>query len=141
MTHSPTFDSQIDTAAPNANLHILVIDGDDAAGSLLQATLEAAGYDVTVADMPDIGLIRRVEPDAVVLGLMYRGEPNGLDFLERHVADPMTARVPVVVRASASELTDAQRARLTALPHAFVAMTAPDSALRNELARVLTQKN
>jgi CheY-like chemotaxis protein len=138
--HILTHSSQTDAAEPHSNLHILVIDGDDAAGNQLRATLEVAGYDVTVADMPDIGVIRRVEPDAVVLGLIYRGEPTGLDFLERHVTDPMTARIPVVVYASVAELSDAQRERLSALPHAIVTMTAPDSALLFEIERVLTRK-
>ena len=138
--HILTHSSQTDAAEPDTNLHILVIDGDDAAGNQSRATLEVAGYDVTVADMPDIGVIRRVEPDAVVLGLIYRGEPTGLDFLERHVTDPMTARIPVVVYASVAELNEAQRARLSALQHTFVAMTAPDSALLFEIERVLTRK-
>lgn len=97
--------------------HILVIDGDDELLERTQVVLETAGYRVTTADMPDIGIVRRLEPNAIVAGLFYRGEPTGIDFLEHHAADPATAAVPVVVHASASELTSAQWNRLVALAH------------------------
>jgi CheY-like chemotaxis protein len=122
---------------PRPNSHVLVVDGDDAEGVRSGEMLEQAGYDVTIADLPDIGLVRRVEPDAVVLGLMYRGQASGLDFLERHAADSVTAPIPVVIRASVAELSDAQRDRLAALPHTIVAMTAPGEELLTQLHRVL----
>lgn len=139
MPSSPVRDSRPDAATAHRTQHVLVIDGNDAAGNHSGAMLEAAGYAVTVADMPDIGVIRRVEPDAVVLGLMYRGEPTGLEFLERHAADPMTARIPVVVHAAIAELNDDQRQRLSTLPHGMVAMPSPDLELLAEIERVLAQ--
>jgi CheY-like chemotaxis protein len=139
MLSRPILDSRQDAATPPRNQHVLVIDGNDAAGNYSRAMLEMAGYAVTVADMPDIGVIRRVEPDVVVLGLMYRGEPTGIEFLARHAADPMTARIPVVVHAAIAELNQVQRERLSALPHAIVAMTSPDVELLAEIERALAQ--
>ena len=139
MHNSPVLDGRPDAATPPRHQHVLVIEGDDAAGNLARAMLEAAGYAVTVADMPDIGVIRRVEPDAVVLGLIYRGEATGIEFLERHTSDPMTARIPVVVRAAIADLNDVQRERLSALPHAVVATASPDAALLAEIERALAR--
>jgi CheY-like chemotaxis protein len=139
MHSGPILDSRPDATAPPRNQHVLVIDGNDATGNHSRALLEVAGYAVTVTDMPDIGVIRRVEPDVVVFGLMYRGEPIGIEFLERHAADPMTAQIPVVIHAAIADLTHVQRDRLSALPHAVVAMTSPDAELLAEIERALAQ--
>jgi CheY-like chemotaxis protein len=125
------------SAPPRPVSHILVVDEDDAAGDRARDLLEHAGYDVTTADLPDIGLVRRVQPDVVVLGLMYRGQATGLDFVERHASDPMTASIPVVVHASVAELSDAQRMRLAALPYRIVSTSTPAGELLAELDRVL----
>ena len=78
--------------------HVLVVDGDDDLTDATRIQLEAAGYEVSTADMPDIGIVRRIEPDVIVLGIFYRGRASGLDFLEHHGSDPRTAGVPVIVR-------------------------------------------
>ena len=95
--------------------HVLVVDGDDTLTDETRTQLEAAGYDVSTADMPDIGIVRRIEPDVIVLGIFYRGRASGLDFLEHHASDPRTARVPVIVRVADEQLDGGQRARLAAL--------------------------
>ncbi len=96
-------------------LHVLVVDGDDTLTEETRTQLEAAGYDVSTADMPDIGIVRRIEPDVIVLGIFYRGRASGLDFLEHHASDPRTALVPVIVRVADDELDGGQRSRLAAL--------------------------
>jgi CheY-like chemotaxis protein len=95
--------------------HVLVVDGDDELTEETRAHLEAAGYDVSTADMPDIGIVRRVEPDVIVLGVFYRGRSSGLDFLEHHASDPRTAGVPVIVRVADGTLDSEQRSRLLSL--------------------------
>jgi CheY-like chemotaxis protein len=121
---------------PIRSPHILVVHGDDAELDRERAMLEAAGYDVTTVDLPDIGLIRRVEPDAVVLGLMFRGQASGLAFLERHAADPVTSPIPVVVHADQDELSAEQRSRLAAVAGTVVP-AGHESELLDELGRVL----
>lgn len=127
------------SSPPEAPLHILVVDGDDAELVRSRALLEQAGYDVSTVDLPDIGLVRRVEPDAVVLGLMFRGQASGLDFLERHAADPVTAPIPVVVHASEDELSAEQWRRLVALAHPVVPVRQSAERLLGELQRVLVK--
>jgi CheY-like chemotaxis protein len=129
--------SRIGNQSREIGAHILVVDGDDAILRQSQSLLEQAGYAVTLADLPDIGLVRRVEPDAVVLGLMFRGQAAGIEFLERHAADPATAAIPVVVHAAAAELSAAQWRRLTALAPPIVPATQAADGLLTELQRVL----
>ena len=127
------------SSLPQVPLHILVVDGDDAELDRSRALLEEAGYVVSTVDLPDIGLVRRVEPDAVVLGLMFRGQASGLDFLERHAADPVTSPVPVVVHASQDELSAEQWTRLVALAHPVVPVSQSAERLLGELQRVLVK--
>ncbi len=105
--------------------HVLVVDGDDALTDDTRTQLEAAGYEVSTADMPDIGIVRRIEPDVIVLGIFYRGRASGLDFLEHHASDPRTASVPVIVRVADDQLESGQRSRLAALGWPVLA---PDAA-------------
>lgn len=117
--------------------HILVVDGDDAELERVGAALQASGYVVSTADIPDIGLVRRVEPDAVVLGLVYRGQLSGLAFLERHVSDSATSSIPVIVHADTDRLTVEQWGRLAAIGCASVPSGGPTKRLLGELQRVL----
>lgn len=102
-----------------------------------RALLERAGYEVSTADLPDIGLVRRVQPDALVLGLLYRGQAIGLDFLERHAADPVTAPIPVIVHASEEELSIEEWERLIALVHPVIPLAQSAERLLGALQRVL----
>jgi CheY-like chemotaxis protein len=112
-----------------------VVDGDDRLTEETRAQLEAAGYDVSTADMPDIGIVRRIEPDVIVLGVFYRGRSSGLDFLEHHASDPRTAVVPVIVRVANEALDGEQRSRLTALNWPVVA---PDAVTGDLLRQIDT---
>jgi CheY-like chemotaxis protein len=132
----PTVDASV-CASSSAPQHILVVDGDDEESNRTRAALESAGYRVTTADLPDIGLVRRIEPDAVVVGLMFRGQAIGLDFLEQHAADPVTAPVPVVVHAAAANLDTEQWRRLTALAPAVEPLATSSGGLVTEVKRLL----
>lgn len=118
-------------------LHILVVDGNDMELARSRTLLERAGYEVSTADLPDIGLVRRVQPDALVLGLLYRGQAIGLDFLERHAADPVTAPIPVIVHASEDELSIEEWERLIALAHPVIPLAQSAERLLGALQRVL----
>lgn len=114
-------------------LRILVVDGDDQRTDGTRTQLEAAGYEVSTADMPDIGIVRRIEPDVIVLGIFYRGRSSGLDFLEHHASDPHTVRVPVIVSVADEALDSGQRSRLAALNWPVVA---PDAAANDLLHHI-----
>lgn len=113
--------------------HVLVIDGDEDVLERTRDVLEGEGYRVSVADLPDIGLVRRVAPDAIVLGLLFRGRPMGLEFLELHAADPTTARVPVLVRAVTADVDDIQWRRLVTLARLVVPPEAETAELLAQL--------
>ena len=135
MTPAPT---GVGTAAPADRApHVLVLDGDDGVLDRTRAVLEDAGYRVSTADLPDIGLVRRVAPDAILLGLLFRGQATGLAFLERHAADPSTAGVPVVVRAAAEHLDNGQRRRLVSLARPVLSPACQPHALLDQLAASL----
>ena len=113
-------------------LRILVIDGDDAVARRSQSVLEAAGFEVATADLPDIGIVRRVAPDAIVLSLFFRGQASGLDFLERHMADPVAAATPIIVHGPCEGLDAGQMRRLRA-----AACPAAPNALLDQIAACL----
>jgi hypothetical protein len=86
--------------------------------------------------MPDIGIVRRIEPDVIVLGIFYRGRASGLDFLEHHASDPRTATVPVIVRVADENLDSGQRSRLAALKWPVLAPDATTIALLDQVGAI-----
>jgi CheY-like chemotaxis protein len=100
--------------------HVLVIDSDDRILTRTSELLESAGYLVSTADMPDIGILRRVEPDVMVVGIFFREQPAGLNFLEHNLTDSMLAKVPVVIQGDLASLNANDRDRLERLPHPAV---------------------
>lgn len=116
--------------------HVLVVDGDDDLTDDTRTQLEAAGYEVSTADMPDIGIVRRIEPDVILLGIFYRGRSSGLDFLEHHASDPRTASVPVIVRVADAELDSGQRSRLAALKWPVLAPDATPIDLLDQVSSI-----
>src|SRR4051812_43821161 len=78
--------------------HVLVINSDDRILTRTSELLESAGFQVSTADMPDIGILRRIEPDVMVVGIFFRDQPAGLTFLEHNLTDPMLAKFPVVIQ-------------------------------------------
>jgi CheY-like chemotaxis protein len=114
--------------------HVLVIDGDDSVLARTCDLLETAGYRVSTADLPDIGIVRRIEPDVMIVGMSYRGRPAGLAFLEHNATDPVLAKVPAVAQVDMAGLSAADRERLRLLPHVVV-----DYAQEGELPAVLAR--
>lgn len=118
--------------------HVLVIDGDDTVSERSREVLEGAGYQVSTADLPDIGIVRRLMPDVVLLCLFYRGRSTGLDFLEHHVADLATRVVPIVVQLAGEELSAHDRQRLSTIGgHVVTALAEPTGLL----AQVASARN
>lgn len=117
--------------------HVLVVDGDDNILDRSRAQLEEAGFRVSTVDLPDIGLVRRIAPDAILLGLHFRGQAAGLEFLERHASDPSTAGVPVIVHTEARHLSEDQRTRLLALARPLLSPSAQPRPLLDQVAACL----
>jgi CheY-like chemotaxis protein len=77
---------------------VLVVDDDRDIRNVIQATLEVAGYDVTVAasGAEALGKLRRRSFDAILLDIMMP-EMDGYAVLEQLRSMPSRADIPVVV--------------------------------------------
>jgi DNA-binding response OmpR family regulator len=95
--------------------HILVIDDEPALRELLCEALAEEGYRVSGSDtlFDDIDLVRRVEPDLILLDIVIGGQLSGMVFLEQLKADPRTVGIPIAVCTAATHLTAEIQARLT----------------------------
>ena len=96
---------------------VLVIEDDPDQQSLLVKVLELGGYAVTATDgaIGAVGLVRRLQPDLILLdlGLPYR---SGASLLAELKVDPATTRIPVlVVSASTESLSDERRTMAAAV--------------------------
>ena len=76
---------------------VLVIEDDKDAASLLEKTLERAGYAVEVTDGKNAHRrARDLQPDAITLDIMMP-QIDGWRVLRSMKADPQTSRIPVIV--------------------------------------------
>jgi hypothetical protein len=115
---------------------VLVIEYDDLAREHMCQVLEEAGFQVSSAELPDIGIIRRTRAEAIVVGLFYRGDPGGLSFLEQTASDQVLNAVPVVIVGRSEQLSAGDQRRLSALRHPVIE-PGDDSALLDRVKLVL----
>jgi len=87
---------------------ILIVEDDVDLGQTVAQSLAEAGYATEIAGDGEAALdaLRREVPDLVLLDLMM-AHMNGWEFRERQLADPLWARIPVVVLTAVSELVSA----------------------------------
>ena len=103
-------------------LRALVIEDDPDVQQLETELLSGEGYAVTATDsaLGAAGLARRLNPDAIVLGLglPYR---SGASLLAELKADRATAHIPVVIVSGMADSLPDQRRELAAavLPNPF----------------------
>jgi CheY-like chemotaxis protein len=88
--------------------HILVFEDDPNLCDLYQALIDDVGFRATMCgrifDSPDQVAI--LEPDLILLDLLFLGKPVGLDFLMLLKSDPRTAVIPVVIVTGARTMVD-----------------------------------
>jgi CheY-like chemotaxis protein len=87
------------STSPGTAKHILAGDDSPEVLDLFRDLLEAEGYRVTLApDALDLALIKRADPDLVILDHMLEdGAGSGWQLLRELRQDPATAALPVVV--------------------------------------------
>jgi DNA-binding response OmpR family regulator len=87
---------------------ILIVEDDVDLGQTVAQSLDEAGYATEVAGDGEAALdaLRRELPDLVLLDLMM-ANMNGWEFRERQLAEPLWARIPVVVLTAVSDLVSA----------------------------------
>src|SRR5258706_1737367 len=95
-------------------MRILVVEDQDSIGRMIEALVQARGYQVTAvssgAKAIDVALTEA--PDIVLLDLNLPGQYDGFDVCQRLRADPATRSVPVVIISAMDD--DESRARATA---------------------------
>src|SRR6188474_2364701 len=93
---------------------IMVVEDEEALGTLLSYNLEAEGYDVEVigrGDEADIRLQERV-PDLLVLDWMLPGV-SGIELCRRLRMRPQTERLPVIMLTARGEESERVRGLAT----------------------------
>jgi CheY-like chemotaxis protein len=77
---------------------ILVLDEDTRMCKLYRTILEAEGYDVTLlAKIPDIEVIRKLQPDLILLDHFRGSTPRGWIFIIHLKTYADTEQIPVVL--------------------------------------------
>lgn len=83
---------------------ILLVDDGPAEGAPVHGVLAEAGYEVVLARDADSGLVQaRHERPALVVIALRVPKPDGWEASRRLKADPLTARIPVVVVADRAD--------------------------------------
>src|SRR5262245_32249900 len=87
----------LDVETPMAGTHtVLVTDSEDDVRQLVRVVLAQRGIDVVEATTGDAALARAPDADLVVLDLLLPGR-DGVSLCRALKADPVTARLPVMV--------------------------------------------
>ena len=99
-------------AGQSASLHILVCDDESSLREMFQEVLEDEGYRVTMLPWicEELAEVMSLEPDLIILDLLFAGQPKGAEFLQRLKANPATTAIPVLVCSAADGLVDEQLA-------------------------------
>ncbi len=93
--------------------HVLVVDDDQALLDLYRDVLGDEGYRITATPVApdDLGAVRELAPDAILLDLRLGGGPGGPSLLERLSTDPAMAAIPVVLCTGDVREVEALRSR------------------------------
>lgn len=90
---------------------------DDAAEivALLHDLLTEEDYDVCAyTTLQDLSEVERVDPDLIILDLLFSGETRGWQTLEQLQARPSTASIPVILCSAADAQLEAHQDALRA---------------------------
>jgi DNA-binding response OmpR family regulator len=121
-------------------LRILVVEDQDSIRRMIEALVQARGYEVTAVASGTKALDVAITepPDLVLLDLMLPGQYDGFEVCRRLRGEPTTERVPVVV---ISALDDAESRAKATEAGATAYYTKPFSpiALLKEIERLRDQ--
>jgi CheY-like chemotaxis protein len=94
-------------------MRILVVEDQDSIRRMIEALVQARGYQVTAVSsgVKAIDVALTDPPDMVLLDLNLPGQYDGFDVCTRLRADPQTRAVPVVIISAMDD--DESRARAT----------------------------
>lgn len=93
---------------------IVLIEDDDDTRAMMEAVLEADGYEVR-ASADAFGDIKHARADLVILDLFLHGESTGWQQLDILTLDPGTRAIPVIICSGAIRSLESARAKLAEL--------------------------
>jgi DNA-binding response OmpR family regulator len=96
--------------------HVLVVDDDQATLGLYRDLLMDVGYAVTLCGRPtdDSAEVARLQPDLILLDLLFNGEERGWTFFLELRQDPATSAIPVLICTAAALVVERTRDELDA---------------------------
>lgn len=122
-------------------MRILVVEDQDSIRRMIEALVQARGYDVTAvasgAKAIDVALTQ--PPDLVLLDLMLPGQYDGFEVCRRLRQEPSTRNVPVVV-ISALDDSDARSRASEAGATAYYTKPFSPIALLKEIDRLRAER-
>ncbi len=122
-------------------MRILVVEDQDSIRRMIEALVQARGYDVTAvasgAKAIDVALTQ--PPDLVLLDLMLPGQYDGFEVCRRLRQEPSTRNVPVVV-ISALDDSDARTRASEAGATAYYTKPFSPIALLKEIDRLRAER-
>jgi DNA-binding response OmpR family regulator len=120
-------------------MRILVVEDQDSIRRMIEALVQARGYEVTAvasgAKAIDVALT--MPPDIVLLDLNLPGQYDGFDVCQRLRSDAATSHVPVVIISAMDDDESRERATLAGAT-AFYTKPFSPIALLKEIDRLKT---
>jgi DNA-binding response OmpR family regulator len=78
--------------------HVLVMNDEQAIIDVIKMLLEEEGYRVSTSTyLLDLDKIRRLNPDALVLDIMFEGESKGWPFITMARIDREVSKIPILL--------------------------------------------
>ncbi len=99
LTPKHTMHSGLTTTRPRAPRRILIIDDAPEILDLLRDLLEGEGYRVSLMEneVQDLSEVRTLQPDLIILDVLFGNEARGIRLLEALRLDPATGAIPVIL--------------------------------------------
>jgi DNA-binding response OmpR family regulator len=121
-------------------MRILVVEDQDSIRRMIEALIQARGYDVTAVSsgVKALDVAMTNPPDLVLLDLMLPGQYDGFEVCRRLRSDPSTRTVPVVI-ISALDDSDSRSRATEAGATAYYTKPFSPIALLKEIERLRNQ--
>ncbi len=122
-------------------MRILVVEDQDSIRRMIEALVQARGYEVTAVSSgaKALDVILTAPHDLVLLDLMLPGQYDGFEVCRRLRADPSTRAIPVFI-ISAMDDPESRRKATEAGANAFYTKPFSPIALLKEIERLTTGK-
>lgn len=78
---------------------IMVVEDSRSILEMFETLLIDEGYQVSLHSSPssDLAAVKRVQPDLIIVDLIFGNEPVGVEFIRQMGLDPATSAIPLIV--------------------------------------------